>query len=174
MRTALLSLALAVACGHAAPPPTPVSNHGGDPVGAHEPMATIERTECLGWCPVYKLTVYRDGAVEYEGERYVKTKGKATGSLGAGKLSALDALFQQHGYLALADKYTDYEVTDAPSVTTSYSRDGHTKRIEHYLGDGKAPKELGEVEEGIDRIVGVEQWIGTEQEREKMAHDNQP
>jgi hypothetical protein len=174
MRSALVSLAIAAGCGHAAAPPPPVSNHGGDPVGAHEPMATIERTDCLGWCPVYKLTVYRDGAVEYEGDRWVKTRGKATGTLPPETIGALDELFQSRGYLQLADKYTDYEVTDAPSVNTSYSFGGKTKRIEHYLGDGHAPKALGEVEDGFDRIVHIEQWIGTEQEREKLAHDTGP
>ncbi len=175
MRVTPLVLVLVAACGgahHAGP--TPISNTGGAPTGAHEPLATIERTACFGWCPIYKLTVFRDGVVEYEGEDFVKTKGKATGHLAPDELAALDDLFAKHGYLELADAYTDYSVTDMPSVNTSYSSGGRTKKIQHYLGDSSAPAALGEVESGIDRIVHVEQWIGTEDEREKLAQHRSP
>jgi hypothetical protein len=175
MRQALLSVALVAACG--APPAAtehPVSNHGGGSASAHELLGSISRTACFGWCPVYTLTVYRDGAVEYDGEDYVKTKGHATGTLPPETLGALDDLFQKHDYFALQDKYTSYDATDAPSVTTSYASAGRTKKIEHYLGDMHAPKVLGEIEDGFDKIVGIERWIGTEQEREKLAHTRQP
>jgi hypothetical protein len=174
MRLALVSVAFAAACGHPAQTPEPVSNHGGGSAGPHELLGSIERTACFGWCPVYKLTVYRDGAVEYEGEEYVKTKGKATGTLAPDKFGELDRLFQSHDYFSLKDQYTAYEVTDNPSATTSYSFGGHTKRIEHYMGDSHAPKALIEVEDGFDKIVGVEQWIGTDEEREKLAHGSAP
>jgi hypothetical protein len=175
MRVTTLVLVLVAACGGARRTgPMPISNTGGAPTGAHEPLATIERTACFGWCPIYKLTVFRDGVVEYEGEDFVKTKGKATGRLAPEALAALDELFATHGYLALDDAYTDYSVTDMPSVNTSYSSGGRTKAIKHYLGDSKAPAALAEVENGIDRIVHVEQWIGTEDEREKLAQHRAP
>ena len=169
MRAALL--VLVAACSAAPAKRTdPPSNTGGA-IAPHAPLATIARTACFGWCPVYKLTVYRDGTVEYEGEQYVKTQGKATGHLAPDRVAQLDQLFTSHGYLGLADKYEDYSVTDMPSVLTSYTpAGGATKTVSHYLGDGHAPKALGEVEDGIDKIVGVEQWIGTEDEREKLAN----
>ena len=37
-------------------------------------LATLQRTMCLGTCPVYKLTIYNDGRVEWEGSHYVKVK----------------------------------------------------------------------------------------------------
>jgi hypothetical protein len=171
---AFLFAALLVACGPKPHAPDPISNTGGTPTGAHELLASIERTACFGWCPIYKLTVYRDGSVEYDGEDFVKTKGKAEGHLAPEQLSALDELFQQRDYFGLHDEYNDYSVTDMPSVNTSYSSGGKTKKIAHYLGDSHAPKELGEIEEGIDRIVKIEQWIGTEQERENLANHRSP
>ena len=171
---AIVLASLAACSGSTHASTTPISNSGGAPTGAHELLASIERTACFGWCPIYKLTVYRDGAVEYEGEDYVKVKGKANGRLAPEELTALDDLFQKAGYLAMHDKYTDYSVTDMPSVNTSYSAGGQIKKIEHYLGDDHAPKELGTVEEGIDRIVHVEQWIGTEDERDKLSHHGAP
>lgn len=168
MRASLL--VVLVACSAAPPKSEPPSNTGGE-TAPHAPVATIARTACFGWCPVYKLTVYRDGTVEYEGEQYVKTQGKATGHLEPDRIGALDTLFTSHGYLGFASSYEDYSVTDMPSVETSYTpAGGTTKTVRHYLGDGHAPKALGEVEDGIDKIVNIEQWIGTEDERQKLAN----
>jgi len=169
MRVLALASVFAFACGSATPAPPPPSNHGGTPGGGHEHLASIERTACFGWCPIYKLTVYRDGVVEYDGDSYVKTKGKATGQLTVEQLTAIDELFQKNGYMGFADTYTDASVTDMPSVHTSYSAGGKTKSIQHYLGDQHAPEQLSTVEEGLDHIVQVERWIGTEDEREKMG-----
>lgn len=171
MRLALVLVA--AACGHASEPVPPLSNNNHDrtSVGRHEPLATIQRTACFGWCPVYKVTIFRDGAVEYEGEQFVKTQGHATGRISSEQLAALGELFLNNGYLTLKDSYEEYNMTDMPSVYTSYSpAPSETKSIKHYFGDDGAPKALVEIEEGIDRIIHVEQWLGTEDERRKAAY----
>jgi len=161
---ALIALVCGVACTHAGPP----SNGGYPPPDRHEPLATLERTACFGTCPVYKVAIFRDGTVEYEGERFVKTKGRATGHIGAKQLAELQELFQQSGYLQFNDSYERQDVTDLPYAFTSYSPAGQTKSVRHYLGDFSAPRALFAVEEGIDRIVNIEQWIGTPEERQNL------
>ena len=160
-----MALVGGVACTHGGPP----SNGGNTPPGNHEPLATLERTACFGTCPVYKVAIFRNGTVEYQGERFVKTKGRATGHIGAKRLDELQELFQQSGYLRFNDSYERQDVTDLPSAFTSYSpAPGRTKSVRHYLGDFSAPKALFDVEEGIDRIVNIEQWIGTPEERQNL------
>ncbi len=145
------------------------SNGGHPPPGRNEPLATLERTACFGTCPVYKVAIFRDGTVEYKGERFVKTQGRATGHIGAEQLAELQELFQQSGYLQFNDSYERQDVTDLPSAFTSYSpAPDQTKSVRHYLGDFSAPRALFDVEEGIDRIVNIEQWIGTPEERQNM------
>ena len=42
-------------------------------------MSTIiklQRGPCFGPCPIYKVTIYDNGTVIYNGEEFVKTKGK--------------------------------------------------------------------------------------------------
>lgn len=174
--TALLALA---ACGGrtAAEPDQAhdheLSNHAPAPTGAHVLLASLSRTACYGWCPIYTVTVYRDGVVEYDGERFVKTKGKATWHLAPDELAALDTLFTSHGYLSLAAEYTHEDVTDNPSANTAYQpAGGAAKSVTHYHGDMNAPKALDEIETGFDRIVHTETWIGTEQERQSLKDDN--
>jgi len=167
MRLALIVL-VAAACGGAPAPTSPADPATATPpsTASQVPVATIERTACHGFCPVYKITIYRDGTVEYEGTQHVKLVGSATGHVSADQLTALDQLFTTHGYLALENTYTKQAITDMPSVKTSYAPPGQPiKSIEHDRGDRSAPESLTEIENGIDDIVHTEQWIGTTEER---------
>jgi hypothetical protein len=127
---------------------------------AHEQLASIRRTGCFGWCPVYTLRVFRDGDVEFEGEAFVQVIGRATGHLSDAELDALDDLFLRNGYLDLDSSYDSPDATDFPSADTSYSPGGCTRSVSHYLGDFGAPRVLLAIERGIDSIAHVEQWIG--------------
>ena len=59
-------------------------------------------------------------------------------------------------------------MTDQPAATTSYHAGDGAKTIRHYYGDTHAPQALRDVEDGIDRIVHTERWIGTRDERDKL------
>lgn len=167
---ALIAVAALAACHHpSAPPPPPVGNAGGA-AAAHELLASLTRTECYGWCPAYTVRIYQDGVVEYQGDAFVVTQGKATGHVGPDALAAIDKLFEDADWFALADAYTHEDWTDNPSASASWTHDGKTKTIEHYYGDTHAPAVLETVEDGIDQIVHVEQWIGTEDQRQKLGN----
>lgn len=165
-----LCLLVLVACHSPAPaPPKPIGNTVPPAPAAPPPrvlIASLERGPCFGWCPVYRVAIYRDGTLEYHGEHWVKTRGDATAHVTPAQLAALDRLFADAHYFDLQDRYDEEDVTDAPSASTSYRLGAREKRVEHYFGDEHAPKSLSEVEDGIDRIVGIEHWIGTEAERE--------
>ena len=70
------------------------------------PVITLERTPCFGTCPSYKLTIYDDGKVEYEGRDFVKRKGKAEGQITKAELEELIREFERIDYQNLADDYT--------------------------------------------------------------------
>jgi hypothetical protein len=133
-------------------------------------LASIDRAACYGTCPVYTVTVYRDGKVEYVGADYVKTKGKVTGTVTPAQLAALDKLFTDDHYLAYNDSYEHTDWTDAPSARTSYLPLGATtpKTVGHYYGDSHAPESLSKLEESFDTIVNTDRWIGTRAVRDKL------
>lgn len=139
-------------------------------VREHVLLASIDRGACYGTCPVYTLAVYRDGTVEYEGKLYVKTTGKAAGTVTDEQMAALDKLFTSDHYLAYDSKYTSYDVTDESSARTAYRPPGarETKTVDHYAGDSKAPESLTKLEDRFDAIVQSERWIGTDAERDKL------
>jgi len=166
----LAGLAASAACGSArAPGFEPLSNASASRSHGHAPLATLERTACYGTCPVYKLTVYRDGTVEYTGVQFVKVTGKATGQITEDQVDEIEDLFLQSEYLKLKDAEHSYQVSDMQSAITSYTPPGgKAKAIRHDLGDTAAPQPLMRIEAGIDRLVHVERWIGTEAERAQM------
>ena len=147
---AVASLAFADSSVPAAPAGAPV-------------MVSLQRTACYGRCPIYTVTVLRDGTVQWEGKRFVKVVGKATAKLPAAKLAALAEAFKRADYFALADKYESYDVTDHPSAITSYSDGKREKTIHHYHGDRSAPEQLSELEGRIDELVGTSRWIGRDE-----------
>jgi hypothetical protein len=149
------------------PPPPPPTVAAPAPVL----LASLERGPCYGTCPVYTVTVYRDGKVEYVGTDYVKTKGKASDTLTAEQVAALDKLFTDDHYLAYKDSYEHVDWTDAPSARTSYVPLGATaaKTVGHYYGDTHAPDSLSKLEAAFDTTVHTERWVGTRAERRQLS-----
>lgn len=153
-------LFLLLACHHS-PPPVITDEHGGE-------MARLSRSPCYGTCPIYDITVYQDGWVVYRGMHYVKVEGEATRQLTDAELQELRHLFLDNNYFKMKDHYLDYQITDMPSADTAFSDGKRAKVVLHYYGDSSAPRELSLIEEGFDRIVGSEQWVGTYEERKKL------
>ena len=122
-------------------------------------VITLERGPCFGACPAYKLTVYGDGRVVYEGIRFVAVEGTRTATIGKDKVRQLINEFQAIDYFSLDDEYTHADATDLPSATTSITIHGQTKTIAHYHGDFSAPEELTALEDEIDEIVSTKQWV---------------
>jgi Domain of unknown function (DUF6438) len=120
---------------------------------------TLERTRCSGPCPVYKLTVSGTGEVEYFGEAHVTSVGTHRWNISGRRLQRLAAAFERASYSRLEDAYTDREFPGAPSCVTSVEyEDGSSRSVDHYHGDPAAPVALTELEDEIDRIVGVERY----------------
>jgi len=128
----------------------------------HDLMITLERTECLGFCPVYKLMITADGAVVFEGRQFVKQEGMTIKSvITQERLKQLMAEFDRVKFFSLEDSYTyDRNVcwTDHPSAFTSIRINGKSKTIKHDHGC-QGPKELTELENKIDEIVNTAQWL---------------
>jgi hypothetical protein len=122
-------------------------------------VISLERTLCFGNCPAYKLTVYGNGAVIFEGKSAVRVKGKAEGAISQDQFKQLVSEFDKADYLSLHDSYTETSYTDYPYAATSITVDGKTKSVRHYFGDTNAPARLTTLEDKIDEIVNSDQWI---------------
>jgi len=141
---------------------------------------TLERSACFGTCPVYRIVVFADGRVEYEGKKFVKTVGKQEKRLSSGEVSRLVAAIVAVDYLKLRDRYRSSEDgcpavwTDHPTVETSVQIGKTLKTVEHYYGckekdtdspGATYPVGLEAFEDSVDQIVKTEEWVGSREER---------
>jgi len=171
-------LALAACGGPPAPPapsepsaeaPAPASaSDAGAQTGSGDLVAALARTACFGFCPIYRVEIYGDGRVLYRGERFVVKTGEHEGKIDAAALAELRRAFADIRFWDLKDAYDDHSMTDMPGAELTYREGGREKTVRHYHGYRTAPEALGKLEDEVDRIADIDQFIGTRQERDAL------
>ena len=130
------------------------------------PAVSVQRTACFGACPVYTISAWPSGKVTYEGKANVRQIGAASAQIPDKEIAALLRELEDAGYFTFADRYAFSEPTcrrystDSPSVISSATFRGRTKRIEHDYGCLGAPGALTLLEKRIDEVLGSGKWTG--------------
>ena len=178
----LLSLLLSgLACqGGAQPAVQKAATPGPAEAVPPDTVITLERTICYGMCPDYKITIYGDGRLIYEGRKFVKVEGTVNDTVTREQLGQLIAEFEKADYFSLRDSYRRSDDgcptfwTDNPSANTSIQLDGRRKSIAHYYGcqeEGEGykvyPQKLYTLESRIDEIVNSARWVKRDDEEKK-------
>ena len=78
------------------------------------PVLIYQRTPCNGRCPVYTATIFANGRVEYDGQRYVPLLGKHTLSLPPATVAAMLAEAKRINFDKLAERYVG-NTSDLPA-----------------------------------------------------------
>ena len=134
---------------------------------AAAPVITLERTPCFGSCPSYKVQIFADGRVVYQGKRFVRRKGKAQARITKDAVQELVREFNSINYLNLDDEYNPGSPscpegwTDHPSAITSLAWEGKKKTIRHYHGcrGAQVLDQLTALEEKIDEVANTKRWV---------------
>lgn len=90
------------------------------PPAAPQPADFVElqRTSCLGSCPVYSVQIRADGQVHWRGERSVRVVGDDTATIQSSDARALIEKFRTAGFWNLCSSYSAM-VTDSSTVITT-------------------------------------------------------
>ena len=124
-------------------------------------LITIKREACFGSCPIYSAEIYTNGTVVYHGEDFVKVKGEQRHKITRDTIADLIKAFERINYFSLKDSYEfdqkGMSMTDLPRTTTSIFLNGKTKKVIDYYS---APKELVALEDLIDKLAGLYEYIG--------------
>jgi hypothetical protein len=130
------------------PPKPPSTTHGITEIG-------IERTPCLGVCPVYGFTVRSDGTVRYHGEAHVDRLGDWETTIGAYEFHNLANFIAESGYWQMENTFAS-NVTDGDAVYTTFVMSGRRKVFRNYASSG--PPKLWALQQLIDGLLAGATW----------------
>jgi len=120
----------------------------------------LQRTMCLGTCPVYSVMVDNEGNVNYYGEMFVYKSGEHYWKISEKKVNQLNDLIEDFGFKSFIYEPGDEFITDRPScITTVKYSNGETKEIDHYYGHISIDDSLTAFENKIERIIGTKKYV---------------
>lgn len=131
-------------------------------------VIVMESGYCERECPIYRVIVFGDGDVIWQGRHNVRVKGLAKGSLTPDQVrEILDELravdfFHIQNTFGFKGKGCTTEHPGMLEFTTSFSitSGGQSHALEHFSGcSGDAPAKLTALETKLKQIVGVSRWI---------------
>lgn len=125
---------------------------------------TLQRTPCYGTCPVYTVTITGNGDVSFIGTKFVYKEGEMRKKISVDSVRTLVNLFRSNEFFSLKDTYDNRAMSDAPTIIVTYSSTKSKKVVQHYTGDMSAPESLKTLENAIDRISTIREWVETDQQ----------
>jgi hypothetical protein len=118
---------------------------------------TVERKGCFGGCPVYSITLRRDGSATYIGKRFVERIGTfASKNRYPIDFAPLAKVIDYEGFFGLGEKYNVGSV-DAEVVTTTVIRNNQSKAVTTF-NSGKGPVELWIIDTLLDGVTANIPW----------------
>lgn len=117
-------------------------------------VAYMERTQCYGDCPVYKVYILENGNAYYFGKQNVEKTGVFKASVSEEEMQELIDLFQNYDFFEFEKRYVDM-ISDLPTTYIYFSYNGESKKITDYHG---APEKLKKLEKEVDAFVESLSW----------------
>jgi hypothetical protein len=130
-------------------------------------LIVLQRGACEHRCAVYKIVIFADGSVIYDGLSYVRRPGLVKSNISLEALGNLLREAQAAHFFELKARYgygatdgCDSIRSDAPAVTLSIATGGQSKVILHHLRCVSAESDrLKQLEDSIDSSVNSARWI---------------
>ena len=131
---------------------------------------TIEmwHSNCQAGCPVYKVTVHGNGAVEYVGEQFVKVRGAQASSLNEEQMQAVLVGFDRADFFSLEDQAFAWGYHTA-RVNVRIAVDGKTKAVSsdmyHIGAKSGLQAKFVEAAANLDKVIGTDRWVKCDEAR---------
>lgn len=119
----------------------------------------LERTACLGTCPVYSVEIDGDGVVTYDGLKCVAAKGPRVGRITREQVRAIFAAFKQADFFSLRYAYNE-NTMDAPGTEMTLAYDAWRMSVRDAVDTEGLPPDAAKLPDTIDRAADTAAWIG--------------
>jgi hypothetical protein len=135
----------------------------------------MQRGNCEGGCPVYRILIFGNGDVIWQGRSGVARRGIVQDAIQPDAIRALIRDFELLDYFKLDDIYGYHgsscraSLPYKPMVILSYSIAGRSRILWHHEGClGEISEKLRALEDSIDRAVNAERWIVAKGSRKRQ------
>jgi hypothetical protein len=113
----------------------------------------LERTECMGTCPVYVVEIHGDGRVRFTGRAYTLVTGAHDFRIDPPTVACLVQDFRTADFWSLRPQYVA-GLTDGTGTSITLSINGQTKEVYDYIGRGVGlPEVVTALESAIDDVA---------------------
>jgi hypothetical protein len=116
---------------------------------------SLERTACYGTCPVYTVTLHRDGRAEYKPRAHLPQRGDFEGMVSEFEFERLSYFLEMRGFEQMKARY-EVGYTDASTCIVKAVSASGTKVVSDYGGAG--PVDLWAIQGLIDGIRERIDW----------------
>ena len=99
-----------------------------DKVMSEDLLFHLRKTACMGTCPVYAVSVNKDGKGNFEGIRHVKDSGNFVFQLSTSQLEKMVEKIEKLNYSKMNDFY-DAPIMDVPSSIITFNHNNQKKQI---------------------------------------------
>jgi uncharacterized protein DUF6438 len=110
-------------------------------------------------CAEYKLSIYSDGQVIYDGKANVSKAGRWRAMISRQEVNDILGTFQRLNYFSLENSYAGAGLGPNPIAITSWRQNDRVKTITHDEGSPFSPEALTTLEERIDAAVQSADWV---------------
>jgi len=117
----------------------------------------LERTACFGFCPIYTVTLFRDGKARYHGEAFVKNEGDFTGSIHISEFGRLCYLLEHLRFSEFEPEYTAPWTCSPTAYLRVWTAGGEDPIVVKDYGE-YAPIELWALQQAVDAVAGRIEW----------------
>ena len=118
-------------------------------------FSSIKREYCFGNCPVYELTIFKNGDAIYHGIANVKLQGWYYSKLDKTALDRLSEKAHEINYIDLDSTYSHPQGVDVPYTTTSILINKTLKKVRRQL---QYPPKLLSFERVFEEIIESTNW----------------
>ena len=118
-------------------------------------LISLQKTGCLGECPVYELTIYENGKIAFHGKQHCLITGHRNGLLDSNELAMIKNSIKSDEFLALDTNYLTL-IMDAP---THHIRHKYKQSMKTISCRGDQPTAFQVMEKMLEGLAVSRRWL---------------